>query len=115
MPETLTAQQRLDRAAEAARADEQARIDREVEKARAKEQRRIDAEARREREAEQMAHYRSEFATEYGIDHLPREVVDLVWNLAWQEGHSSGYGQVEHYYGEYAPMVLAAFEAGQKA
>lgn len=111
---TLTNQQRLDRAAEQARTESATVTQHAVEKAVRHEQRRIDREASRERQAEQIAHYRTECAIENGIEHLPRTVTDQVWALTWQEGHSSGFGEVANYYGEYAPLVLAAYEAGLK-
>ena len=115
MSETLTAQQRLDRAAAQARTESAATADRAVQRAVRAEQRRIDAEARREREAETMAHYRSEFAAVFGIAHLPRAVTDEVFDFAYREAHSDGWSNVESHYGEVAGVVLAAFDAGKAA
>jgi hypothetical protein len=53
-------------------------------------------------------------ATEYLPD-LPAEVADHVFGLAYEQGHSSGWTEVEHYYAEIAPVVVAAFSAGQES
>ena len=29
-----------------------------------------------------------------------------LFDLAWEEGHTSGYGDVEHYYSEFSELVL---------
>lgn len=39
------------------------------------------------------------------LSDAPDSVADRVWELAWQEGHSSGFGDVEHYYQEFAELV----------
>lgn len=115
MTQPLTADERLAAAAQTALIESAAASDRAVQRAVRAEQRRIDAEARREREAETKAHYRSEFATDFGIAHLPRAVTDEVFEFAYREAHSDGWSTVENHYGEVAGVVLSAYEAGLKA
>lgn len=108
-------EERLARAAEQARADAEATTDRAVARAVRAEQRRIEGEARREREAEERAHYKSEYAIDNGLDGLPREIADKVFDYAYAEGHSDGWHNVSAHYADLAPLILAAYEAGQQS
>jgi hypothetical protein len=42
-------------------------------------------------------------AKEYGLLGHPKE--RKVWELAWEEGHSSGYSTVEQYYDQFSELV----------
>lgn len=50
---------------------------------------------RRRREAEEHAKKRAEIIANVVSPGLPEVLVDRMWNYAWQEGHSSGYGEIE--------------------
>jgi hypothetical protein len=42
-------------------------------------------------------------AKEYGLLGNPKE--QKVWELAWSEGHSSGYYSIEQYYDQFSELV----------
>lgn len=37
---------------------------------------------------------------------------EVIMELAWQEGHSSGYEQVEYHYSDYADMIARVIALG---
>ena len=47
--------------------------------------------------------FREGLAKEYGLVGNPKE--KKVWELAWSEGHSSGYSTVEQYYDQFSELV----------
>lgn len=47
--------------------------------------------------------FRFGLAKEYGLINHPKE--QKVWELAWSEGHSSGYYSVEQYYDQFSELV----------
>lgn len=51
---------------------------------------------------------------QYGLSKLPDHLSDLVFNLAWEQGSSSGYHSVEGYYEEYAILCKQSYDAGKK-
>ena len=53
-------------------------------------------------------------AADYGAD-LPKHVSDRAFALAWEHGHSTGEGEVEAYYIDFADLAGDAFRAGIKA
>lgn len=62
--------------------------------------------ARAAEEAASEAHYAKMF-DEIGqpLAGLNEEQHGIVYAEAWEQGHSSGYGEVEMYYGEFAEMA----------
>lgn len=65
---------------------------------------------------EQVARERQEVAERLAAEHLPGipvHITDRVFSFAYEEGHASGWGEVENYYVEIAPIVIAAFNAGK--
>lgn len=48
--------------------------------------------------------FRHWLAEEYA-SFFPASVQDLIWGKAWADGHSSGYGDVEHHYQELAQFA----------
>lgn len=55
--------------------------------------------------------YREYLLDEAGTRELPVEVDDKLFSQAWQDGHSSGYHEVELIYCELADLVLFAYRA----
>jgi hypothetical protein len=55
--------------------------------------------------------YREFLLDEAGTRELPVEVDDKLFSQAWQDGHSSGYHEVELIYCELADLVLFAYRA----
>jgi hypothetical protein len=51
-------------------------------------------------------------AADYAAD-LPKPVADRVFALAWEHGHSSGEGEVEIYYVDFADLAGDAYRAGK--
>lgn len=49
-------------------------------------------------------------ADEYLTD-VPKEVHKTVFQLAWQQGHSSGYHEVQNYYADFAEIATATAKA----
>lgn len=59
--------------------------------------------ARIERERELVEKLRDDLADAYGFRKHPRE--PLLWELAWDQGHSSGHYEVVQAYEELAPLL----------
>lgn len=89
---------------------EKARIQEEIAQARR-------AELRAAREAEAAGvkaladRLYQEIVAQFG---MPRSVGDAVWALAWEHGHSSGFSDVENYYGDFAELALKVWNAAGK-
>jgi hypothetical protein len=47
----------------------------------------------------------------HGTEHLPTELRDCIYHAAYCAGHQDGYGEVTNYYGDFAEVALAAYEA----
>lgn len=54
------------------------------------------------------ADWRPWLASENGVSHLSQETQDAIFRFAWEEGHSSGYSEVENYYVDVAVIALIA-------
>lgn len=55
-----------------------------------------------------------EFCQALAAEHLPAvptEVSDKVFSLAWDQGSSSGYSEVENYYLDFAELATLAYSA----
>ncbi len=73
-------------------AKEQRRIDRRAEQAEAREKERIAIEA-----------FHQKLARNYGLENHPKE--PKLWALAWEHGHSAGYGEVRGYYHDFSELL----------
>ena len=51
--------------------------------------------------------------SEYMDAGVPREVSDMVYALAYDRGHSSGYSEIYNAMSDYANLANAAFKAGK--
>lgn len=78
------------------------------------------ADARRVEREERQAKKRAENAAHYarmyddigqGVAGLNEAQHGIVYSKAWEHGHSSGYGEVESYYGEFAQMAREILDA----
>lgn len=55
---------------------------------------------------------RQKCESDYGTAHLPEQVRDALWAVAYEHHHSCGIGEVVHMYSDYAdPAILAFHEA----
>lgn len=91
---------------------ERDKLDEQIKTAKA-DARRAEREAARAKEkAENEAHYARMF-DEIGqpLAGLNREQHGIVYAQAWEQGHASGYGDVESYYGDLAEMARKLIEA----
>jgi predicted aminopeptidase len=64
-------------------------------------------EARRLRQAKERAvveEMRSRLEKEYGLTEHPKR--ELLWDKAWDRGHSAGYDEVELVYGDLAELLV---------
>lgn len=50
-----------------------------------------------------IAEHKAKMATEYELVGHPK--LDAVYQLAWDYGHASGFGEVESYFSELAKLV----------
>src|SRR3954463_1229791 len=75
-------------------------------------QRKENQERRARAEAENEAHY-ARMYEEIGqpLAGLNAAQHGTVYAMAWEHGHSSGYGEVEIYYGDFAEMARKLIEA----
>lgn len=62
---------------------------------------------------ELFSRYNEALNTEYS--HVPPEVFSLAYGLAYDHGHSSGYGEVENYIGELLDPIMRAYKLGQES
>lgn len=77
----------------------EAREHKEREKQRARDQRRLHGE----NESRMNKMLRDDLETEHGVVGHPK--TDLLWTLAWDHGHSSGYGEVITYYEQFVELI----------
>ena len=47
----------------------------------------------------------------YGTEHLPDDVRHSIYNAAYVAGHSDGIDEVTNFYGDFAKVALAAYDA----
>lgn len=78
-------------------------------------------EARREYQAAQ-GQIREDFAEALAEEYLVgieagalAEIAARTFTFAWEQGHASGYSDVEAHYSEVADLVIAAYQAGRQA
>jgi hypothetical protein len=45
---------------------------------------------------------------------LPTAVQDRIWSKAWEDGHASGYSEIENHYIDNADFAEFAFNAGKQ-
>jgi len=58
---------------------------------------------RRAKENRAKAKHKSELEDKYGLSKHPK--ADLLYELAWRWGHSSGFSEVEIYYEDFAELL----------
>jgi multidrug efflux pump subunit AcrA (membrane-fusion protein) len=85
---------------------ERDRLDEQIQTAKTAARREKFELARAAEAAAREAHYARMF-DEIGqpLAGLNAEQHGIVYSQAWEQGHSSGYGEVETYYGEFAEMA----------
>lgn len=90
---------------------ERDRLDEQIKTARADARRSEREAAMAKRKAEQEAHYARMF-DEIGspLAGLNEAQHAIVYAQAWEQGHASGYEDVESHYGEYAEMARKLIE-----
>lgn len=59
-------------------------------------------------ERNERAAQRRRMEAEHGIAAMPDNVRDLIWERAWEDGHSEGYHRVEDIYEDLAEIAKAA-------
>lgn len=64
--------------------------------------------AYRKQEREERAAERAKMEAEFGTADMPEKARDLIWNKAWEDGHSSGYGEVRMHYDDLSDIAKAA-------
>jgi hypothetical protein len=57
--------------------------------------------------------HKAKCEAEHGTAHLPENVREAIWQVAYEHHHSCGVGEVVSMYSEYADPVLLAFQAGR--
>jgi hypothetical protein len=81
-------------------------------------------DAYRKRDRELTLQFWRDAEQELGIAHLPEAVLEpgraLAWDYGhssefWDYGHSSGLSEVYDFYSDLAPVVLLAYEEGQRS
>lgn len=50
------------------------------------------------------AEFKADLLAEYGVTGHPK--ADKCFSLAWDHGHSSGYGEVKNYFDDYVELIL---------
>lgn len=72
----------------------------------------VEAEKQRKEDQRQRHHaeesrlrsiFKADLEQEYGVSGHPK--ADKLFDIAWSHGHSSGYGEVANYYGEFAELL----------
>jgi hypothetical protein len=53
---------------------------------------------------DRQAELKNKLCDDYGIT---KKQCEVLWNAAWEEGHSSGIREVIHYFDEYYDMAMA--------
>jgi hypothetical protein len=49
--------------------------------------------------------FRKDLEAEFEVANVSQEKRDLLFRIAWEEGHSSGFGDVLYYYETMVPLV----------
>lgn len=50
-----------------------------------------------------IAEHKAKLAADYGVTNHPK--LDALYQLAWDEGHASGFGEVEIYFGRFVELI----------
>lgn len=58
---------------------------------------------RRQQEAKEKADFKLKLEEKYGTSDNPKR--DLLWDKAWDHGHSSGFAEVELYYSDFLELI----------
>jgi hypothetical protein len=76
-------------------------------------ERRAEREARRNKDAAERAEHADRMFTEIGqpLAGLNEAQHSEVYSVAWEHGHSSGFGDVEIYYGDFAELARKVIAA----
>ena len=53
--------------------------------------------------------WRKDIEKEYGVS-FDDKVIEIIFKKAWEEGHSNGLREVEHYFAEYLDLVKEILE-----
>lgn len=64
-------------------------------------------QAYREQTRELESQWRAWLASEYAPE-VPEAAQEAIWNYAWEEGHASGYDEVEMHYRDLADIANLA-------
>lgn len=48
--------------------------------------------------------FKNDIAVENGIENHPK--LNILWNKAWEHGHSSGLGEVQYYFEDLMELIL---------
>jgi hypothetical protein len=62
-----------------------------------------DYQKRRVEERQKQAMQLAELAKEYGVEGHPK--LGLLYQIAWDYGHSSGYEEVEIHFAQLVPLI----------
>jgi hypothetical protein len=68
-----------------------------------KEQRRAEFSKRLDLDAARKRLHQATMEIQYGLVHHSK--ADMLYALAWEMGHSSGFSEVENYYRDMAPLL----------
>ncbi len=71
--------------------------------ARANPDRRAEQAEAREKDRIAIEAFHQELARGYGLENHPKE--PKLWALAWEHGHSAGYGEVRGYYHDFSELL----------
>lgn len=74
----------------------------------------ISLKDRRLAEKEKKAQARKSFEEKYMVTCLSEGVCDLLWNKAWEDGHASGFHEVEMLYEDLAEIAKSSFRLGRE-
>jgi hypothetical protein len=66
-------------------------------------QSRIDRELRRDEEHQEKIRHKEWLAQECGLAEHPK--LDLLYSIAWEHGHSSGFDEVANYFRDFARLL----------
>jgi len=58
----------------------------------------------RQQEAKETADFKLKLEKKYGTSDNPKRFI--LWDKAWDHGHSSGLGEVELYYSDFLELVM---------
>jgi hypothetical protein len=51
---------------------------------------------------------RAAMEEQFNMGRFPQRAMDLVWAMAWEQGHSSGEGEIRMWYEDLVEILLAA-------